>query len=151
MKTNAVITTVILLLLLPAAQAVEPLSATTLNYYCEGYTDKPESTLSQKCVAYVGGFLDGAVATDARVAENVVEEIEKEETFSERAIRTRVYGRLGKYGPSVYAGFCVGQPVPIKDVVLHVIEELDSRESLADVEARQIVYSTLKTHYACEP
>lgn len=151
MRIFAVFTLVIMLLCAPVAQAVDPLSAETLKRYCTGYTDSLESVLAQKCLAYVGGFLDGAVATDERVAENVVAEFATDETFSERAMRTRVYGRLRDYGPSVYADFCIGDPVPIKDVVLHVIEEMDSRESLDDVAARQIVYAAVKTHYPCKP
>lgn len=132
------------------AKAVDPLTATTLQRYCADYADDPESVLSQKCVAYVGGFLDGAIATDERVAENVLGEVEESETFAERAIRTRVYGRMRDFGPSVYAEFCVGQPVPIKDVILHVAEEMSSRESLVDIAAQSIVYASLRKHYPCE-
>ncbi len=51
------------------------------------------------CVAYVTGFLDGAVVTDARVAGNVANEIDADETFSERAIPTRIIRRLEVSGP----------------------------------------------------
>ena len=77
-------------------------------------------------------------------------EIEREETFTERAIRTRVINRLEKYGPSAYAEFCVGQPDPIADVVLHVIEELDRYEDLEGVQAQTVVYASLRRHYPCE-
>ncbi len=133
----------------PAA-AVEPLSATTLKAYCENFAEDTESILSQKCLAYVGGFLDGAVVTDARVAENIVNEIEREETFTERAFRTRIYGRMRQLGPSVYAEFCIGNPVPLKEVVLHVAEELQNRESLDGVAAQDIVYASVRKHYPCQ-
>ncbi len=150
MKKLPLFAAALLLIGTTAVNAVEPLTATTLQRYCADYADDPESLLSQKCVAYVGGFLDGAVATDERVAENVVSEIEATESFAERAIRTRVYGRLREYGPSVYAEFCVGQPVPIKEVVLHVNEELSSRESVVDISALSIVYAALRKHYSCK-
>jgi hypothetical protein len=149
MKPTILVSTAILLLSISTANAVDPLTATTLKRYCENYAEDPESTLSQKCVAYVGGFLDGAVATDQRVAENVVNEIEQDESFSERAIRTRVYGRLRDYGPSVYADFCIGDPVPIKEVVLHVIEDIASRGSLKGVTAQNVVYASVREHYPC--
>ena len=140
----------VLLLFSPLAMAVESLSASQLNEYCEAFAESPEAVLAQKCAAYVGGFLDGAVATDERVAVNVAAEIEDGESFSERAIRTRVYGRLRDFGPSVYAEFCVGDPVPIADVVGHVIEELNARESLDNIAARSIVYASVKKHYPCD-
>ena len=133
----------------PAA-AIEPLAATDLKAVCAPAKKDPATADARQCVLYVKGFLDGAVATDGRVAENVAAEIEKEETFTERAIRTRVINRLEKYGPSAYAEFCVGQPDPIADVVLHVIEELDRYESLEGVHAQTIVYASLRRHYPCE-
>lgn len=150
MKPTTLILAATVLLSFSAANAVDPLTATTLKRYCENYAEDPESTLSQKCVAYVGGFLDGAVATDERVAENVVGEIEQEESFSERAIRTRVYGRMREYGPSVYADFCIGDPVPIKEVVLHVIEEIAGIAELKGVTAQNVVYASVRKHYPCE-
>ena len=88
--------------------------------YCEDAMERPTDAESRKCFAYINGFLDGAVTTDALVAENVADEIEAEETFAQRAIRTRIQSRLKRYGPSVYAEFCVKKPVPIADVVGHV-------------------------------
>ncbi len=133
-----------------SAYAVKPLSAETLMRYCESYNPAVESVFNIKCSAYIGGFLDGAVATDARVAENVLDEIDREESISERAIRTRVHGRLRSQGSSYYAEFCIGDPVPIVSVIGHVIEELKSRASLADITARSIVYASVREYYPCE-
>lgn len=133
----------------PRAWSVEPLTATQLNQVCENYRDQADEPWSLLCIYYVKGFLDGAVATDRRVAENVVAEIEQEETFTERAIRTRVGNRLDRFGPSVYAEFCVGQPDPIADVVLHVVEELERYDDLEGIQAQTVVYDTLRRHYPC--
>ena len=137
------------LLAAPKVSAIEPLTAIQLQEVCgdvETSLDTPEARL---CIFYVKGFLDGAVATDARVAENVVAEMEKEERFTERAIRTRVGSRIRDFGPSVYAGFCVGQPDPISDVVLHVREELGRYDNLENVQAQSVVYASLRRHYPC--
>jgi len=131
------------------ASAIEPLTASQLREVCVDSLEQPGSPEARLCVYYVKGFLDGAVATDGRVAENVVAEIEADETFAERAIRTRVGSRLKDFGPSVYAEFCVGQPDPIVDVVLHVIEELDRYEDLEGIQAQSVVYSSLRRHYPC--
>lgn len=137
------------LLIAPRSEAIEPLTGAQLKEICVDAKPDSNGAESQLCVFYVKGFLDGAVATDGRVAENVVSEIDQEETFTERAIRTRVINRLRDYGPSVYAEFCVGQPDPIADVVMHVIEELDMYADLENVQAQAVVYASLRRHYPC--
>lgn len=129
--------------------AIEPLTAAQLNEVCADSREQRDSPEARLCIYYVKGFLDGAVATDGRVAENVVAEIEAAETFTDRAIRTRVGSRLKNFGPSVYAEFCVGQPDPIADVVLHVIEELGRYDDLEGIQAQSVVYSSLRRHYPC--
>ena len=108
-------------------------------------TDTPSALLEE-----VGSQVR-AVATDGRVAENVVSEVDANETFTERAIRTRVINRLHDYGPTVYASFCVGQPDPIADVVGHVIEEFQHYDDLVGVQAQSVVYASLRRHYPCDP
>ena len=131
------------------ARAIEPLTAEELDEICAGVDLSAENSESRPCITYVKGFLDGAVATDGRVAENVASEFDDEESFSERAIRTRIIDRLNRFGPSVYADFCVGQPDPIVDVVQHVIEELERYDDLSTVQAQQVVYASLLRHYPC--
>jgi len=134
----------------PRALAIDPLTAVELREVCAQAAQQPEAIQTRLCLFYVKGFLDGAVATDSRVAENVASEMGEGEGFTERAIRTRVMDRLERFGPSVYAEFCVGQPDPIADVVLHVIEELDLYEELEGVHAQTVVYGALRRHYPCK-
>jgi len=103
------------------------------------------------CLFYIKGFLDGAVATDGRVAENVANEADEadEETFAERAIRTRVIIRLEKYGPSVYADFCIGEPDPIAAVLDHVVDRLATVDDMEKIQAQAVVYGALLEHYPC--
>ena len=131
------------------ASAIEPLTAVQLKEICGEAKEKPDTAEARLCVYYVKGFLDGAVATDGRVAENVASEIDDQEGFTERAIRTRVIDRLQRFGPSVYAEFCVGQPDPIADVVLHVIEELARHDNLEGLKAQTILDDSLRRHYPC--
>jgi hypothetical protein len=103
-------------------------------------------------VRYVQGFIDGAVATDERVTLNVIAEIEKKETYAERVIRIRNPSRrLSRYGSTVYAEFCLGAPVPLKEVVEHVIDDLMNRKVLEEtLLARDAVYAVLRRDYPCE-
>ena len=133
------------------ATAVEALSTEELISHCVVYGDDPDGEDGIFCVRYIQGFIDGAVATDERVTYNVAAEYDKKETFTERAIRTRVGSRIERYGPSYYAEFCLGDPVPLADVVDVVVADLLSLESLEGREnARDVVYTTLRREYPCE-
>jgi hypothetical protein len=151
MKTRHVILLLCALLTSPTAWAVEALSTAELVSHCDKYYDEQASEDRIFCVRYIQGFIDGAVATDERVARNVVEEYEKEESFSQRAARTRIGNRLARYGSSVYADFCLGDPVPLKEVVERVVADAQKEELVkANPLARDLVYQTLREHYPCK-
>ncbi len=135
----------------PAANAVEPLSTEELKLHCAVYEEDPDGEDGIFCVRYIQGFIDGAVVTDERVTYNVADEADRAESFSERAIRTRVRSRVDRYGPSVYADFCLGEPVPLRAVVEVVVENLLNTEFVRDMPlARDVVYATLRTTYPCD-
>ena len=150
MKKLIIFSTMLWLFAAGHSWAIEPLTAEELSRICADVDLSPENSESRPCATYVKGFLDGAVATDARVAENVASEYDDEETFSERAIRTRIIDRMNRFGPSVYADFCVGQPDPIADVLQHVVEELKRYDDLSGVYAQDVVYASLRRHYPCD-
>lgn len=131
--------------------AVEPLSSAELDSHCTYYREDPEGKDGIFCVRYVQGFIDGAIATDERVTQNVANEYEQEESFSERAIRIRLGQRIQRYGASYYAEFCLGAPVPLVEVVQKVVSSLESPDFIEQNPlARDIVYLTLREHYPCE-
>lgn len=133
------------------AWAVEALSTTELVSHCDKYHDENAEEDRIFCVRYIQGFIDGAVATDERVLRNVVAEYEKNETFSQRAKRTRAGNRLDRYGATAYADYCLGDPVLLREVVEHVVEDARDPQLVADYPlARELVYKTLRTHYSCE-
>lgn len=136
---------------MPGAMAVEALSTAELKSHCEVYESDPEGTDGVFCVRYIQGFIDGAVVTDERVTYNVADEMDREETFTERAARTRVGTRLNLYGPSVYAEFCLGEPVPLREVVAAIIGDLLDPAQVAGISlAREVVYNTLRRTYPCQ-
>jgi hypothetical protein len=139
------------LLLAPTAWAVEALSTAELVSHCDKYHDADATEDRIFCVRYIQGFIDGAVATDERVTRNVADEYEKQESYSERAKRTRVGNRLERYGATVYADYCLGDPVPLREVVEHIVEDSQNENLVASNPlARDLVYSTLRSHYPCE-
>ncbi len=134
------------------AGSVEPLSTPELAEHCAFYHDDPEGKDAIFCVRYVQGFIDGAVATDARVLENIATELEQDETFAERAIRSRIGSRVNRRGPTVYADFCLGEPDSLEEVVEKVVADLANRRVLdKDLLARDAVFSTLRREYPCSP
>lgn len=138
------------LLLAPSAWAVEALTTAELVSHCDKYHDEAAEEDRIFCVRYIQGFIDGAIATDERVMRSVAEEYESKETFSERAKRTRVGSRLERYGATSYAGYCLGDPVPLREVVEFVVEDAqDQARIAANPLARDLVYSTLRDHYPC--
>jgi hypothetical protein len=133
------------------ARAVEALSTEELISHCVVYEEEPDGEDGIFCVRYIQGFIDGAVVTDERVTYNVANEYDREETFTERAIRTRLGSRIDRYGPSYYAEFCLGEPVPLAEVVRVVIADLLQLENLEGRElAREVVYATLRREYPCD-
>ena len=151
MKTRLAILLLCALLTSPTAWAVEALSTADLVSHCDNYYDEQATEDRIFCVRNLQGFIDGAVATYERVTRNVVEEYEQEESLSERSARTRIGNRLDRFGSSFYADFCLGDPVPLKEVVEHVVDDAQ-KEHLAEANplARDLVYRTLREHYPCE-
>ena len=132
------------------ARAVETLSTEELVSHCIYFEQDPESVDGVFCVRYIQGFIDGAVATDERVTNNVADEYDRDESFSERAIRTRLGRRVERFG-TYYAEFCLGEPVPLKTVVELVVADLeDTRRVANQPRARDFVYATLRQHFPCE-
>jgi hypothetical protein len=141
-----------LFLLSDRAVSVEPLSTPELAEHCAYYHDDRDGKDAIFCVRYVQGFIDGAVATDARVLENIATEFDADETFAERAIRSRIGSRIQRRGPTVYADFCLGEPDSLQEVVEKVVDDLANRKVLdQDLLARDAVFSTLRREYPCKP
>lgn len=145
-------TTIGLLVLLSASstRAVEVLSATELSKHCAMMSGNPDGPDAQFCIRYIQGFIDGAVATDVRVMLNA-ESANASETFTERAMRTRAPTRDDRSRAANLAGFCLGDPLPLQEVVNVVAMDLlelqgDTAKSASAMEA---VYDSLRLHYSC--
>jgi hypothetical protein len=140
------------LLAVPTAKAVEELSARELGSHCALLSNDPEGVDAQYCIRYIQGFIDGAVATDARVMLSVEDIFNREETFSERAIRTRMPSNADRSRAANLAGFCLGDPLPLRDVVDSVVADLAAlpEDKEQDAAAMEVVYASLKRHYPCD-
>jgi hypothetical protein len=139
------------LMLIPAAHAVEVLTSKELASHCALLSANPDGVDGQYCVRYIQGFIDGAIATDARVMLNAENAVTGNETFAERAMRTRMPGRVDRSRAEKLAGFCLGDPLPLRDVVDVVVFDLAAQQGslTKDEPAMEVVYKSLMTNYPC--
>jgi len=129
--------------------AYQVLTARELSSHCMVVPNVSRSVDGQYCIRYIQGFIDGAVATDARVMVNLESELANE-TFSERAIRLRAPDREIYRRSARYAEFCLGDPVPLREVVDKIVIDLFERKYLEpEISARDLVYASLRKHYPC--
>jgi hypothetical protein len=150
-KTSTKLACAVLLLQLisvPTVNALEVLTSKELASHCALLKTEPQGVDGQYCTRYIQGFIDGAIATDARVMLNA----ESGENFSDRAMRTRMPGRLDRSRAAKLAGFCLGDPLPLRDVVNVVVADLIAQQdSKAKSEpAMEVVYKSLLKNYPCK-
>jgi hypothetical protein len=133
------------------ARAVEVLSVHELVSHCERLEANPDGVDGQYCLRYIQGFIDGAVATDVRVLINAEAHKDKEESFMDRVTRTRIPSRADQIRAAQMAGFCLGDPLPLREVVDVVVADLVALDvdGSADSPAREAVYASLQNHFPC--
>ena len=132
------------------ARAVVAMETAELASHCNLYNDPAAEADRIFCTRYVQGFIDGAVATDVRVSQNVAEEFKSGGGYGSRAARTRIGKRLERFETS-YAEFCLGDPLPLKEVVEHIVATLEDEQLVAAYPlARDLVYTVLRNDYPCE-
>ena len=135
----------------PYAWSVDVLSARELVAHCAAFPDAADTPDGLYCIRYIQGFIDGAVATDARVMMNLEAEEAGDESFTERAVRTRAPDREAQKRASVYAEYCLGDLVSLQDVIEKVVLDLSQRKHLEpELTAREAVYVSLRHRYPCE-
>lgn len=137
---------------LSTANAVEVLSSKELASHCNKLSAEPDGVDGQYCIRYIQGFIDGAIATDARVMLNAENAISGNETFAERAMRTRMPGRADLSRAAKLAGFCLGDPLPLREIVNLVVADLEAHQirKAKDEPAMEVVYASLLKNYPCK-
>tara|TARA_R110001592_G_scaffold240929_2_gene501278 strand:- start:105296 stop:105805 length:510 start_codon:yes stop_codon:yes gene_type:complete len=152
--TTALAALVVFMLLFAGspARAVEVLSAEELASHCVLLRSDPDGADAQYCIRYIQGFIDGAIATDVNVMLNAETVSPDSETFSQRAKRTRAPSRAEQFRAAQLAGFCLGEPLPLRDVVDVVVADLHLLADSAGQgeSAMEVVYASLQRHYPCE-
>lgn len=149
-NTLVLVITIGLASFMSIAHSVETLSAEELSSHCTHYSEDPTGQDATFCIRYIQGFIDGAVATDVRVTENVAQEYDTS-NIQQRAMRTRIGSRLKRYGPSYYAEFCLIEPISLQLIVEQVTADLLKRKRIDErLSARSAVYQTLREQFPCD-
>lgn len=134
----------------PPARAVEWMTGSELIGHCRDYVEHPTSLDGVACASYVQGFLGGAEATDAVVAETVRQQYRERSRLLTRAAETRVKQRLDRFGPTAYAGYCLPKEASNTEVVAKVIAFIAGHPESAELTAQDVVYGALKEFYPCD-
>jgi len=133
------------------AGAVEWLTEGELENQCDQFLDDPQSRQGALCMAFIQGFLAGAEATDGVVAERISKmQAPTGDSYSDRAIRTRIGSRLERFGTPYYAGYCIDNDVPSSTVISEVIDYLGNHPDEPGITANQAVYMALVDRFPCE-
>ena len=100
------------------------------------------------CRAYIEGFLDGALLTDAAIIQSIMDEPDARSTFFERAYRTRVGTTRKPLPPTYLAKFCLPDSMDSAEIVATLVQHFDE-EMLKTQPLKHVLYQTLKDVYSC--
>jgi hypothetical protein len=132
-------------LALAFAGAAMPASPQDLKEQCREWLESVGTPAAVACESYLRGFLNG-IGVGARLHWTAAPD--HEESWSDRGARTRV--SRTRWARVRQEAICVPQPLPMQDIVSHVVEYLEASvdaktwESTADA-----VEATLRRHYSC--
>lgn len=92
----------------------------------------------------------GIGTLDEKVMLNGEAESDSEDTFTQGAMRTGGLRMSDQERAARYAEYCLGDPVPLLEVVEKVTAEFRSRKEIDDnIHARAVVYDVLCKNYRC--
>ena len=136
----------------PQSQAIELLTIHELVSHCTHLEKNPDGADGQYCIRYIQGFIDGAVETDDRILQGMKQDESNLDALTQRALRTRMPSRDSYDRPGSLAGFCLADPVPLRQVVDTVVTDLIARDigDFAESPARVTVEDSLRDHYPCD-
>lgn len=124
-----------------AAADLAPLSSVELVELCRSYAAEPNTTEGQSCSAYVRGFLDGAADVILRASDA---DLTRGESFSERALRTR----LGIRAPAP-PEYCIDQEVSLQDLVVQLLQHAERIPASPELSASEMLYGVLSRLHRC--
>jgi hypothetical protein len=138
-----------LLTVAPAWANTLPLTAESLRDDCRVYQEDVASPAAARCERYVIGFIHGVEARDGTGAVRAKPE-ERRESWIERATRSRL-GRTQARTEPVRVVYCFDDPLPIAEIIVRIVDHIDSERASPATCAADAVRSVLREHYLCTP
>ena len=114
---------------------------------CSGDAGSPEVSRAA-CHAYIEGFLDGALVTDAAIVDSVTAKQPATSGFYQRAYQTRVSSQRLNLPPTSLAHFCLPENESRAEVVEAIAAGLLGRSD-DDTPISDVLYGILKQKYPC--
>lgn len=127
----------------PAASAW--LSKSDLERSCDAFLADPESAAGAQCLAYVQGYL--TASDPVRAARRAGE---SDESFAERAARTRLGTLRMQRIEGTDLAFCVDRDVPAVEVVREVVVWLRRTSGGCDLTDAAAVREALANAFPCD-
>lgn len=127
----------------PAASAW--LSDSELEQSCDAFLADPESEAGAQCLAYVQGYLTASdPARTGRYAG------ESDESFAQRAARTRLGTLRMQRIEGLGTAYCVGEDVPAVQVVQEVVAYLRETSGNCELTDAAAVREALSFNFPCD-
>ena len=114
---------------------------------CTGEATNPEVSRAA-CRAYIEGFLDGALVTDAAIVKSVTGSEAATSDYFARAYQTRVSAQRINLPPTSLAHFCLPEEESRAEVVEAIADGLLQR-SVRGEQIPDLLYAILKHKYPC--
>lgn len=119
------------------AGTLAPLSSLDLHQRCLGYAQSPQSEDGVVCGTYIRAFIEGSQLVQIdRVSV-------PGETFSQRALRTRLGSRQAA------VRYCVDSSVTVDTFVLQLLVQADDTPPTQELDASALLYATLSRFHSC--
>jgi hypothetical protein len=102
------------------------------------------------CLAFIQGFIAGADTTEHAVHPGSATTSSGDETFAERAARTRLGTLRLQQMRASYARYCIDNAVTAVEVVDKVTAYLEDHPAAADLTAHDAVREALAYSFPCD-
>lgn len=116
---------------------------------CNSASAVEGSTESILCHAYIEGFLDGAIVTDAAVVESVTSKPSESSDYLKRVYSSRAGTVRGRLPATALAHFCLPEETPRADVVKIIAGAMQSTSG-KEQDSSIAVYTILRSEYPCQ-
>ena len=131
------------------APAAAWLSSGEIEHHCGALRDDPQSEAAMPCAAFLQGFLAGVAAHAARVRALAGAD---EETFTDRAARTRIgtrlrLARMDEIGAPAY---CLTEDVTVRHLLESLLAYYDEHPSDLDFTANEVLHQALVDSFPCD-